>query len=101
MRQNAQAQQLISSAKQLRQSSDSAVRDHVYINPDLTRAEAEAAYQLRLQRRRRRAADQGHGPAVTSEENTEQSIDPGASSVLSPPATTVPDSGPSSGRHGE
>lgn len=101
MRQNAQAQQLISSAKQLRQSSDSAVRDHVYINPDLTRAEAEAAYQLRLQRRRRRAADQGHGPAVTSEENTEQSIDPGASSVLSPPTTMVPDSGPSSGRHGE
>lgn len=101
MRQNAQAQLLISSAKQLRQSSDAAVRDHVYINPDLTRAEAEAAYQLRLQRRRRRPADQGHGPAVTSAEISEQSIDPGASTVLSPPAITVPDSGPSTGRHGE
>jgi hypothetical protein len=74
MRQNAQAQQLISSAKQFRQSLDPAVRDHVYINPDLTRAEAEAAYQLRLQRRRRRTADQGHGPAVTSAETSEQSI---------------------------
>lgn len=101
VRQNAQAQQLISSAKQLRQSTDPAVRDHVYINPDLTRAEAEAAYQLRLQRRRRRAADQGHGPAVTSAEISEQSIDPDVSTVLSPPATTVPDSGPSTGRHDE
>lgn len=101
MRQNAQAQLLISSAKQLRQSSDAAVRDHVYINPDLTRAEAEAAYQLRLQRRRRRPADQGHGPAVTSTEISEQSVDPGASTVLSPTAITVPDPGPSTGRHGE
>jgi hypothetical protein len=101
MRQNAQAQQLISSAKQLRRSSDPAVRDHVYINPDLTRAEAEAAYQLRLQRRRRRAADQGRGSAVTSAENSEQSTDPGATTVLSPPATTVPDSGPPTGRHGK
>jgi hypothetical protein len=101
VRQNAQAQQLISSAKQLRQSTDPAVRDHVYINPDLTRAEAEAAYQLRLQRRRRRAADQGHGPAVASAEISEHSTDPDVSTVLSPPATVVPDSGPITGRHGE
>jgi hypothetical protein len=101
MRQNAQAQQLISSAKQLRRSSDPAVRDHVYINPDLTRAEAEAAYQLRLQRRRRCAADQGRGSAMTSAENSEQSTDPGATTVLSSPATTVPHSGPPTGRHGE
>jgi len=101
MRQHAQAQQLISSAKQLRQSSDSAVRDHVYINPDLTRAEAEAAYQLRLQRRRRRAADHGRGPAVTPSDISEQSIDPGASTVLTPSAITVPDSGLATGRHGE
>lgn len=75
-----------------------AVQDHIYINPYLTRAEAEVAYQLRLQRRRR-TADEGHGSAVTSADTSEQSINSGVSAVLSPPVTAVPDSGPPSGRH--
>jgi hypothetical protein len=37
------SKQLIGSAKQLRQSSDPIIREKVYINPNLTRAEAVAA----------------------------------------------------------
>ena len=55
-----QAEQLISSAKLLRRSSNVTVRNTIFINPYMTRAEAAAAYQLRLQRRlsQRRRADQ-------------------------------------------
>jgi hypothetical protein len=52
LRQVDQAQQLIASARQLRQSTNPAVRDHIYINPNLTRAQAEAAYYMRLHRRK-------------------------------------------------
>jgi hypothetical protein len=45
------AQQLIASARQLRQSSNETVRARVYVNPNLTRAESEAAYRVRVQRR--------------------------------------------------
>jgi hypothetical protein len=51
VRQVDQAQQLIGNARQLRKSPDSDVRDHVYINANLTRAEGEAAYRARQQRR--------------------------------------------------
>jgi hypothetical protein len=51
LKQTDQAKQLIGSAKQLRQSSDPTTREKVYINPYLTRAEAAAAYQIRVQRR--------------------------------------------------
>jgi hypothetical protein len=52
LKQPDQAQQLINSAKRLRHSSEPAVRDRVFINQNLTKAEAAAAYQLRVQRRR-------------------------------------------------
>jgi hypothetical protein len=51
LRETDQAQQLISSARLLRRSSNQAIRDRVYINPNLTKAEAEAAYLLRVKRR--------------------------------------------------
>ena len=51
-----QASAVISSARNLRKSNNSYVRDHVYINPDLTKAEAAAAYQARCQRQLVRAA---------------------------------------------
>jgi hypothetical protein len=51
LKQPDQAQQLINSAKRLRHSSEPAVRDRVFINQNLTKAEAAAAYQLRVQRR--------------------------------------------------
>lgn len=46
-----QAQQLIAMAKQLRKSQDPMVCSSVFINQNLTRAEAEAAYRVRVQRR--------------------------------------------------
>lgn len=48
-------QQIIKLAKQLRHSSDNYIRANVFINANLTRAESEAAYQVR-ERRRRSAA---------------------------------------------
>jgi hypothetical protein len=44
---------LIDHAKNLRHSARSYVRDKIYLNPDRTKAEASAAYQLRCQRRSR------------------------------------------------
>jgi hypothetical protein len=58
-----QAVQLINSAKVLRRSSNVEVRENVYINPYMTRAEAAAAYRMREQRRlsRLRRANQSIG----------------------------------------
>lgn len=46
-----QAQHLIKKAKHLRKSSHKTVRESVFINRNLTKAEAEAAFCLRVQRR--------------------------------------------------
>lgn len=51
LREADQVRRLLALARQLRHSTDPAVRDGVYINPNLTKAEAEAAYQLRVKRR--------------------------------------------------
>jgi len=40
-----QARDVIASAQGLRKSDNRYVREHVYINPDLTKAQAAAAYQ--------------------------------------------------------
>lgn len=45
------AQQIIQKAKLLRQSSSAYIRQTIYINQNLTRAEATAAYLVRCQRR--------------------------------------------------
>ena len=45
------AEFLIRNAKTLRRSSDPVVKDSVYINPDMTRAEALTAYERRCRRR--------------------------------------------------
>jgi hypothetical protein len=51
LKQADQAKQLVTNAKRLRQSSVPETREKVFINPYLTRAEAAAAYQVRVQRR--------------------------------------------------
>jgi hypothetical protein len=77
LKQAAQALELIKSAKQLRKSSDATTRSSVYINPQMTRAEAEAAYQLRLHRRitqqRRSAQDCSAGRSTGGSSN--QTVD--------------------------
>jgi hypothetical protein len=51
LKQADQAKKLISKAKLLRRSSNSVVREQVFINLNLTKAEAATAYQIREQRR--------------------------------------------------
>jgi hypothetical protein len=51
LKQAAQAKRFTDAAKQLRRLSDPAVQEWVFINPNLTKAEATAAYQVRVQRR--------------------------------------------------
>jgi len=46
------AKDIVASAKYLRRSADEYIRGNVYINADLTRAEAEAAIHARCERRR-------------------------------------------------
>jgi hypothetical protein len=62
-----QVQQLISAAKQRRQSTKSSIRDSVYINRNLTKveAEAEAAHQSRVRRREIAARTNSNIPAVS------------------------------------
>ena len=55
VRSGQQASAVILLARNLRKSYNSYVRKHVYINPDLTKAQAAAAYQARCQRRLARA----------------------------------------------
>ena len=54
-----EASSIVSSAKILRKSNNPVVRDKIYINPDLTKAQATAAYQLRCQRRHAHAMRTG------------------------------------------
>lgn len=54
-RNEADAQQILDRARELRKSNNEAIRTKVYINPNRTRAEAEAEYQLRCKRRQSRA----------------------------------------------
>lgn len=51
MNESDQDLQIINSAKLLRRSSDAVICGRVFINPQMTKAEAAAAYQVRLQRR--------------------------------------------------
>ena len=68
-------QQLLASARLLRQSSDPVIRAQVYINANLTKAEAAAAYQLRQRRRlmavKRGESSQLHQPQP--QQSTQQS----------------------------
>jgi len=66
----AEAQNIIRSARQLRKSHDSYVKANVYINANLTPAEAKASYELR-QRRRQVAR---HQTIVDSTYGTQQSV---------------------------
>ena len=51
MRDSTQAHQVTTKARSLRESTNQDIVDNVFINTNLTRAEAAAEYQLRVQRR--------------------------------------------------
>lgn len=68
-----QAQQLIAEARQLRQSLNTDIREHLYINMKLTRAGAEAAYHMRRHRRlfaQNRANRLSNGEPVLEQSST-------------------------------
>jgi hypothetical protein len=69
LKQADQAQQLINSAKRLRHSANPAVRDKVFINPNLTKAEAAAAFKVRSLRRQ---AQQRQQRALNDEDNNRE-----------------------------
>lgn len=82
------AEYFVNQAKLLRQSSDDYVRGHVYINADVTQAEAHAAYLNRCDRRERataRARQPPTGPALPSPMMTAAT-----SAAASPALTTQP-----------
>lgn len=75
LRSPSDAEAVIKLAKNLRQSSDTIVRNSIYINPDMTKAESLAAYQRRCRRRElaaRRATNTTHsvGGSVTTQPGT-------------------------------
>ena len=57
----AAAQGVLSVARRLRQSADPYIRDRVYINPNRTKAESEAAFRMRELRRQAVARRSGRG----------------------------------------
>jgi len=66
-----QASKITSSARKLRKSENALVRDRIFINPDLTKAQAAAAYELRCKRRQAQALKTGcHTDSQTSDAQT-------------------------------
>ena len=70
-------------ARRLRQSNNETVRRSIYINPDLTRAEAFTAYQNRCERREREAKRK------KSDQQKSSSTTPPAAPVSGPPPTST------------
>ena len=63
MNSSGEASTLLSYARLLRQSSDPDVKDHVYLNKHMTKAQAAHAFNMRVQRRKA-AAESGSKPPL-------------------------------------
>jgi hypothetical protein len=74
LKQVEQAQHFISHAKSLRHSSNEAVREKVFINRNMTKAEAAAAYQIRLQRRQAQMRRQQNQNTETTDRAVHSSL---------------------------
>ena len=64
-----QAEEIITCARSLRRSVDPTVKNNIYINPNLTKAEAHAAYSERC-KRRLQATKRPHGIHTTNDNST-------------------------------
>jgi len=62
----AQAARFLTSAKKLRQSTDSFTKQNIYISANLTKAEARAAYEVRCQRRQAAVKRKNHQQQAAS-----------------------------------
>jgi hypothetical protein len=76
-----QAEEIISCARSLRRSTDHTVKDNIYINQNLTKAEAHAAYLERC-RRRLQATKRLHGNR-TMDDNSAMDINSPTAAALS------------------
>lgn len=88
-------------ARLLRQSSDELVRKSVYINPDLTKAEAFTAYQNRCDRRQRQVTQRTRPPpriasTALSVPSPQTVPPPSSAQTLSDASLPAPASSPSS-----
>jgi hypothetical protein len=91
MRDPIQAQQVTAKARLLRKSTNQDVAKNVFINANLTRAEAAAEYQLRVQRRARRRGDIGTSTAADLNSGHHQQLN----TKVTECSTTVVDTLPS------
>ena len=76
------AKLIISSARQLRQSTVPFIRDNIFINPNLTKAEASAAYELRCRQRELASQRSAFNHQPGSSANQLSSISPPDTNVL-------------------
>ena len=86
LRSSGDVEAVIKVAKDLRYSDDATVRNSVYINPDMTRAESLAAYQRRCRRRERAARRSTHAGGSTTAPTVYVATDQGTSSTVSHPS---------------
>lgn len=81
-----QTKDIINSARLLRHSPDPTIRERVYINPNLTKAEAAAAYQMRLQRRQAQQRRRDGGDQALPPDDNNGSAMNNRTSMLNPQA---------------
>jgi len=93
------AEFLVSHARQLRNSNDSYIKQNLFINPDLTRAERQSAFEDRSRRRgsRKPTAAASKLDATAADFNPVPVPVPALSSYLSSGSATINGNGSSSG----
>jgi len=102
LRDTSQAQYIVSHARRLRQSNDPFVKNTIYINMNLTKAAAHAAYEMRCRRRQAtsrqsasRRATQPHGTVQTGSLSSSASMTVESAAVY-PAMSAVPRDAPRS-----
>ena len=91
-----EASSLLSHAKLLRNSSDPHVKEHVYFNKHMTRAEAANAYNLRCQRRLKLKDQSSASPVTNVSDSESQTASGSGKDCLAPECANGSQSGSAS-----
>ena len=83
------ANDLLHDAKRLRRCGDQYTEQHVFINPDLTPAQARVAYERRQRRRERRTTGELHGGSDVLEDQTTSAACPHTVSMITSPPVSL------------
>jgi len=83
MRSADQADQILTNAKKLRKSTNTKIKDNVYINRHMTAAQSRAAYELRCQRRDSATRKQSSSSLTQSTNGTVATVTPSVTSEAS------------------